>query len=243
MKKIFLRLLIAIIVSISMTSYFYSDNEVYAKSKKETQHEIFNKLKMNSSVDSVAKVIYGSKYKSKVCDRKDDDVKVNLLCNADMFESNVYYKNNKLRYLNYEFYFYPDKPYPSDSRSRMQLTFKSKDGSKRLYLVEKFWYDSSVYNSQKVYNSKKIKVGMTKKQLDSIMTGKGIGAYEGITYTNYSKAGYQEGKKKPVYYSPYKVYSYTTQNQNLNVLYSYDMEYDHKKKDYIVSYVSRFSFN
>ncbi len=74
------------------------------------------------------------------------------------------------------------------------------------------------------------------------MTGKGIGAYEGITYTNYSKAGYQEGKKKPVYYLPYKVLSYTTQSQDLKVLYSYDMEYDNKKKDYVVSYVSRMSF-
>lgn len=162
MKRMFKGIMILATVVICGATFFNSETSVAAKTKKETQYEVFKELKMNSSIESVAKIIYGKNYKSKVCDRKDDDVKVNLLCKANMFESNVYYSNNKLRYLNYDFDFYPDEPYPADARSRMQLTFKSKDKSKRLYLVEKYWYDSSVYNSQKVYNNKKIKAGMTK---------------------------------------------------------------------------------
>lgn len=220
-----------------------NNDHVFAKTKKQEQFDKFKKLKMNSSIESVAKVLYGKSYKKKVCDRSEDDldnIKVDLLCDEEMFDSNVFYTNGKLRYLNYNFYLFPDKPFPQDSKTRLNLTFKSNDKSKDLRLVEKTWYDSSVGNTQKVYNSKKIKAGMTKKQLDAIMTGKGIGNYDTITYADYSKVAYQEGKKAPVFYSQYKVYSYTSFNQNMDVLYFYDMEYDYKEKQQIVSYVERY---
>lgn len=241
-RKIFILLMMFFLFfSLSPSSY----NQTYAKTKKQEQYEQFKKIKMNSSVESVSKVLYGKSYKKKICDRYEDDldnIEVNLLCYEEMFESNVFYKNGKLRYLKYSFDLFPDKPFPQDSRPRMGLTFKSNDKSKVLKLVEKYWYDSSVTNTQKVINNKRIKTGMTKRQLDSIMTGKGIGKYSTQTYVDYSKIAYQEGNTSPIFYSQYKVYSYVALSQNMNILYLYDMEYDNKLKEMIVSYVTRYKF-
>lgn len=208
------------------------------KSEKQKQYEVFTKLKMNSSVSDVAKIVYGKNYKDELCDF---NYNLNLLCYDQMESHNKRYKNGKIRYYNYTFKFFEEI---NDDYTgfdfRMNLRFKTADKSRNLRLVEKKWEDYDVVNPHNVYNSKKIKAGMTTKQVDSITVGKGIGKYEAIQYSDYSKVGYQKGDKKPQYYNPYKTLYYTTMNQRLDVLYKYQMEYDQKKKSYIVTYVLRY---
>lgn len=78
---------------------------------------------------------------------------------------------------------------------------------------------------------------MDEGQLDSIMTGKGIGSYENITYTDYSKIGYQDGTSKPKYSKPSIIYSYSVTNQKNNKYYYFEMKYDNSKKANTVSYI------
>lgn len=211
---------------------------VEAKSEKTLQYEKFKDLKMNSSVESVAKVIYGKKYKKELCEEEKD---INLLCYDYMEAHNKRYKNKKIRYYNYTFKFFPGYDSVSEKLEyRMNLRFKSKDDSKVLKLVEKKWEDFDTLNTHDVYNNKKIKTGMTTTQLDKIMEGKGIGPYEAVRYKDYSKVGYQTGEKKPVFYEQYKTLYYTVMSQDWSTLYKFRMEYDHKKKAYDVVYVLRF---
>lgn len=245
MKNV-IKVLIVLSVSLGLMLTGFPSNEAVAKTKKETQHDIFKKLKMNASMTSVAKVMYGKNYKKHLCDRPEDEVKVNLLCSGELNDSNTYDKSGKLKYLKYEFYLYPDAKVSNESDNpdevtfqtvRMLLVFKSKEHSKQLKLVEKHWFDSSAVNSKRVYNDQKIKKGMTKKQLDGVLTGTGIGKYERVAYIDYSKAGKQAGKKQPVFPKAYKTYSYSVLNQKENVLYYFETKYSRTKKEYVVSYV------
>lgn len=229
----------SIIFIFSLFAALFPINQVEAKkSEKQIQYEQFKKLKMNSSVVDVSKVIYGKKYKSNLCDYNYD---LNLLCFDQMESHNKRYKNGKIRYYNYTFKFFEE--INSDYTGfnfRMELKFKSKDKSKSLKLVEKRWEDFDVVNMHNVYNNKKIKAGMTTKQIDLVTVGKGIGKYEAIKYSDYSKVGFQKGDRRPQFYDPYKTLYYTTMNQRLDVLYKYQMEYDYKKKSYIATYVLRY---
>ncbi|OIN65537.1 hypothetical protein BLD48_15640 [Exiguobacterium sp. KRL4] len=245
MKNV-IKSLVVLSVSLGLMLTSYPLNEVVAKTKKETQHDIFKKLKLNASMTSVAEVVYGKNYKKHLCDRSEDEVKVNLLCSGEVYDSNKYDKDEKLKYLKYEFYLYPNPKVPNESDDpnevtfqtvRMLLVFKSKEHSKQLKLVEKHWFDSSVVNSKRVYNNQKIKKGMTKKQLDTVMTGTGIGKHEAVAYIDYSKVGKQAGKQQPVFPKAYKTYSYSVLNQKENVLYYFETKYSRTKKEYVVSYV------
>lgn len=240
------KVLTVLSVSLCLLLTSYPPNEVAAKTKKETQHDIFKKLKLNASMTSVAEVMYGKNYKKHLCDRSEDEVKVNLLCSGELNDSNTYDKSGKLKYLKYEFYLYPDSKVPNESDNpdemtfqtvRMLLVFKSKEQSKQLKLVEKHWFDSSAVNSKRVYNDQKIKKGITKKQLDAVMTGTGIGKHERVSYIDYSKVGKQSGKQQPVFPKAYKTYSYSILNQKENVLYYFETKYSQTKKEYVVSYV------
>jgi len=246
------KVLIVLSVSLGLMLTSYPLNEAVAKTKKETQHDTFKKLKMNASMASVAEVMYGKNYKKHLCDRSEDEVKVNLLCSGDVYDSNRYDKNGKLTYLKYEFYLYPNPKVPNESGNpdevtfqtvRMLLVFKSKEHSKQLKLVEKHWFDSSAVNSKRVYNDQKIKKGMTKKQLDAVMTGTGIGKHERVSYIDYSKVGKQSGKQQPVFPKAYKTYSYSVLNQKENTLYYFETKYSRTKKEYIVSYVDTWTEN
>ncbi|WP_214721989.1 hypothetical protein [Exiguobacterium sp. s192] len=211
-----------------------------AKSQNNKQYEVFNKLKLNATINDSATIIYGKEAENKICDSTEDEVKINVLCRESMWSSNEFYKNGKLRYLNYSFYLYPEDKKSSDpgefTSGRMVLVFKSKENSKDLHLVEKTWSTLSNENTHKVYDSKKIKKGMTKNQLDSIMTGKGVGPHESVTYTDYSKVGYQDGASKPNYSKPSKIYSYSITNQKNNKHYYFEMKYNKSKKSNTVSY-------
>lgn len=240
------KVLIVLSVSLGLVLTGFLPKEAEAKTKKESQHDTFKKLKMNASMTSVAKVMYGKNYKKHLCDRSEDEVKVNLLCSGEVYDSNTYDKNGKLNYLKYEFYLYPNPKVPNESDNpdevtfqtvRMFLVFKSKEHSKQLKLVEKHWFDSSVVNSKRVYNNQKIKKGMTKKQVDAVLTGTGIGKHKVIAYIDYSKIGKQTGKKQPVFPKAYKTYSYSVLNQKENVLYYFETKYSRTKKEYVVSYV------
>jgi len=240
------KVLIVLSVSLGLVLTGFLPKEAEAKTKKETQHDTFKMLKMNTSMTSVAEVMYGKNYKKQLCDRSEDEVKVNLLCSGDVYDLNRYDKNGKLTYLKYEFYLYPNPKVPNESGNpdevtfqtvRMLLVFKSKEHSKQLKLVEKHWFDSSAVTSKRVYDDQKIKKGMTKKQLDAVMTGTGIGKHERVSYIDYSKVGKQTGKQQPVFTKAYKTYSYSVLNQKENILYYFETKYSRTKKEYVVSYV------
>lgn len=231
-------LILAAIFMLILCMIPLGNNHVFAKTEKQNQYDKFKKLKMNSSPTDVAKIIYGKNYKDDLCEY---DKNVYALCYDRLQEEDKYYKNGKLRYYNHVLEFFPHFDLDNDDfKFRMRLRFKSKDGSKTLKLVEKRWEDYDVLNTHNVYNNKRIKEGMTTKQIDAITTGKGIGPYDSVFYGDYSKVGYQEGSKSPVFYDQYKLYSYTMMNQRLDVLYNFIMEYNYKIKSYEAVYVYRY---
>jgi len=63
------KVLIVLSVSLGLVSTGFLPKEAVAKMKKETQHDIFKKLKLNASMTSAAEVMYGKNYKKHLCDR------------------------------------------------------------------------------------------------------------------------------------------------------------------------------
>lgn len=58
------KVLIVLSVSLGLVLTGFLPKEAQAKTKKETQHNTFKKLKMNASMTSVAEVMYGKNYKN-----------------------------------------------------------------------------------------------------------------------------------------------------------------------------------
>ena len=240
MKKNTKNFFLTLTLSTALVSIYHTNIGI-AKAKNQKQYEIFNKLKLNSTIKNSAIIIYGKDAANKLCESSEDGVNINILCKEGVWTSNEFYKDGKTRYLNYSFYLYPIKkaqPNPGEfTRNKMTLVFKSKEKNNDLFLVEKTWSKFLSDDEHKLYNSKKIKKGMDESQLDTIMTGKGIGSYENITYTDYSKIGYQDGTSKPKYSKPSKIYSYSVKNQKNNKRYYFEMKYDNSKKTNTVSYI------
>jgi len=68
------KVLIVLSVSLGLVLTGFLPKEAEAKTKKETQHDTFKMLKMNTSMTSVAEVMYGKNYKKQLCDRSEEPI-------------------------------------------------------------------------------------------------------------------------------------------------------------------------
>lgn len=215
--------------SVSNAADKKSDTEKISKEHLEK----FGELKMNSTIEEVAKIIYGKKYKEKL--KKENGITVfkkkELVKGID--SSTVYYYS-----------FFTEKVvWNKTSVDKMIINLSTKKNGKTLYLTGKIYAvpsktknETGVRESEKyLENNKVIKKNMSTKDLDKILAGKGLGNWSSVDYSDFSKTGiYSDESKKLVFPKPSKSKHYQFRTKNKKTVWQVSLIYNEKKKDYVV---------
>ncbi|MDX1260554.1 hypothetical protein [Exiguobacterium sp. K1] len=216
-------------------SPFSNASSISDQEKKEKIHfNKFNSLKMNSTIEDIAKVIYGKEYKKEL--KKENGITVfkkkELV--KGIGSSSVYYYS-----------FFPKKvKWDKYSINKMIISLNTKKNGKTLYLTYKMYAlpsenknETGIRESKNyLQNGKKIKKNMSINDLDKLLSGKGLGDWSSLDYSDLTKTGiYSEEKNKFIFPNPSKSQHYQFKTLDKKTTWQVTMLYDAKKRDYFVS--------
>lgn len=188
----------------------------------------YNALKPGMTIAQVAKVIYGKEYKKQLMQKGGSTV---LKQKAEMTSN-----TNGQKMLGYSVY---DKKvvFPLDMTTLMFMTKKNDSlyrlTSKSLDLFRDDMSSGFRESKMKLVKGGKIKTNMTEKQLDAVLSGKGLGEWAGLDTIDMTSIQTKKeldlglgikGRSKTY------IFPTTTKTKKLVML-----DYDAKKKTYVVS--------
>ncbi|OIN66792.1 hypothetical protein BLD48_08725 [Exiguobacterium sp. KRL4] len=199
-----------------------------AATKEETQATVqFEALKPGMTMEQVAKVLYGKSYKTQLT-KKDGST---MLKKKPEFSD----KEDGQKFVAYDFHDTKVKVAPT--YTSLSFVTKSKDSVYRLTsrMIEVTAKTKLGVRESKMQLTKgaKLTEGMTEKQLDAVLTGKGLGEWMDWGHFDYStvasKADIKLGLADPVMMKSY-VFQTTDPKKRMVV----SMDYNFKKKIYEV---------
>lgn len=187
------------------------------------EYNIYKKIHLGMTATEVSKVLYGKKYKSHI--KKENGI----ITLKDSFSRREIQKHYKL----YDFAFFPfDAKDNSWYSHRMNFVLKTKLNGKILFVAEKdFAMDHP--SERRLHKGKTVKEGMTYKQVDKVIYGKGLGNFVTHFTSDYSELGENEYHSKMTYSPKRSVLQYFYRSYDGKKLYHTYFLFDDKKKQYV----------
>ena len=217
-KKNLLTLIITLTLILSVTLTLPKSTSAASK-----EYEVYKQIKHGMTVTEVSKLIYGKTYKSYL--KKGDGITI--------FKKNPLHRDVTKDTKNYEFGFYAnDKDSKSWYSHRLTVSFFNKKNSKNVYVGWKS-YSPKDPSTKKFYKNKKPKFGMTIGQIDKILFGEGLGAFEHLYSEDLTNFGYIDINKKNMFPSKVSTIYYQAKSYSSKTDYLLYFVYDYKKKTYI----------
>ncbi|MGI1804696.1 hypothetical protein ACRPK8_03080 [Exiguobacterium sp. TDN 0502] len=198
-----------------------------AATKDETKiTDRYTALKVGMTIEQAAKVIYGKEYKKQLTKKGSSTVlkkKAELTTSSQGQKTTVYAFSDEKNFTNMSVFQFMTKK----NSSVYRLTGKSLD----LYRADS--YTGARESKMKLMKGKKIKTGMTEKQLDAVLSGSGLGEWTGVDAIDWTSI---QSKQELDYglgiKSLSKTYVFPTSTKQRKLVI---LNYDYEKKTYKVS--------
>ena len=198
-----------------------------AATKDETKvTDRYTALKVGMTIEQAAKVIYGKEYKKQLTKKGSSTVlkkKAELTTSSQGQKTTVYAFSDEKNFTNMSVFQFMTKK----NSSVYRLTGKSLD----LYRADS--YTGARESKMKLMKGKKIKTGMTEKQLDAVLSGSGLGEWTGVDAIDWTSI---QSKQELDYglgiKSLSKTYVFPTSTKQRKLVI---LNYDYEKKMYKVS--------
>ena len=198
-----------------------------AATKDETKvTDRYTALKPGMTIEQAAKVIYGKAYKKQLTKKGSSTVlkkKAELTTSSQGQKTTVYAFADEKNFTNMSVFQFMTKK----NSSVYRLTGKSLD----LYRAES--YTGARESKMKLLKGKKIKTGMTEKQLDAVLSGSGLGEWTGVDAIDWTSI---QSKQELDYglgiKSLSKTYVFPTSTKQRKLVI---LNYDYEKKTYKVA--------
>jgi len=186
----------------------------------------YTALKAGMTIEQAAKVIYGKEYKKQLTKKGSSTVlkkKAELTTSSQGQKTTVYAFSDEKNFTNVSVFHFMTKK----NSSVYRLTGKSLD----LYRADS--YTGARESKMKLMKGKKIKTGMTEKQLDAVLSGSGLGEWTGVDAIDWTSI---QSKQELDYglgiKSLSKTYVFPTSTKQRKLVI---LNYDYEKKTYTVS--------
>lgn len=186
----------------------------------------YTALKAGMTIEQAAKVIYGKEYKKQLTKKGSSTVlkkKAELTTSSQGQKTTVYAFSDEKNFTNVSVFHFMTKK----NSSVYRLTGKSLD----LYRADS--YTGARESKMKLMKEKKIKTGMTEKQLDAVLSGSGLGEWTGIDAIDWTSI---QSKQELDYglgiKSLSKTYVFPTSTKQRKLVI---LNYDYEKKTYKVA--------